>query len=137
MPPHLRIARATDHLDETVRFYRDGLGFTPLGEFHDHEGFDGVMLGFPGAGYHLELTRERGAAAGRAPGPENLLVFYLPEPEAYAAAVARMERAGYSPVRSHNPYWDRGGTTYEDPDGYRVVLFRGSWASAPAPSALT
>lgn len=25
-------------------------------------------------------------------------------------------------VTSTNPYWDRGGVTIEDPDGYRVVL---------------
>src|SRR5256885_2160008 len=107
MHPHLRVARGTDHLDEIVRFYRDGLGFAVVGEFSDHEGFDGVMLGFAGAGYHLELTRERGVTAGRAPGHENLLVLYLPEAEAYHAAVARMVGAGHAPVPSHNPYWDR------------------------------
>jgi hypothetical protein len=51
MHPHLRVARATDHFAEVLRFYRDGLGFAVLGEFHDHEGFDGVMLGLAGAGY--------------------------------------------------------------------------------------
>jgi len=132
MYPHLRVARGTDHLDEILRFYRDGLGFALVGEFHDHQGFDGVMLGLAGAGYHLEFTRERGVAAGRAPGKENLIVLYLPEAEAYRAAVARMEGAGYAPVRSHNPYWDDSGTTFEDADGYRIVLWNGSWENVPA-----
>jgi catechol 2,3-dioxygenase-like lactoylglutathione lyase family enzyme len=127
MQAHLRVARATDHLDDVVRFYRDGLGFELVGEFHDHEGFDGVMLGHAGAGYHLEFTVERGAVAGRAPGRENLLVFYLPDAGAFAAAVARMEAQGHAAVASHNPYWDRGGKTYEDADGYRVVLCHGGW----------
>jgi len=26
-----------------------------------------------------------------------------------------------------NPYWDRCGLTFEDPDGYRVVLQRENW----------
>lgn len=131
MEAHLRVARATDHLDEILRFYRDGLGFEVVGEFHDHEGFDGVMLGHAGAGYHLEFTRERGAAAGRAPGPENLLVFYLPDAEAWRAAAARLEANGNAPVPSHNPYWDRSGKTYEDADGYRVVLYHGGWENRP------
>lgn len=25
------------------------------------------------------------------------------------------------------PYWDRKGKTFEDPDGYRVVLQQSSW----------
>ena len=41
---HLRIARPSDDLDAVTRFYRDGLGFSVLSEFRDHDGFDGVML---------------------------------------------------------------------------------------------
>ena len=79
----------------------------------------------------VRLTRERGATAGRAPNAESLLVFYLPEAEAWESAVGRMEKAGYAAVRSHNPYWDRCGTTYEDADGYRVVLCRNGWENRP------
>ena len=42
MHAHLRLARATDHLDEIVCFCRDGLGFEVVSELHDHEGFDGM-----------------------------------------------------------------------------------------------
>lgn len=131
MKAHLRVARATDHLDEVVRFYRDGLGFEMVGAFHDHEGFDGVMLGHASAGHHLEFTRERGAVAGRAPTHENLLVFYLPDAEAWRAAVEKVEALGHAPVPSHNPYWDQRGKTFEDPDGYRVVLYQGVWVNEP------
>lgn len=131
MKAHLRVARATDHLDEILRFYRDGLGFEVIGEFHDHEGFDGVMLGHAGFPYHFEFTRERGATAGRAPNAENLLVFYLPEAAVWQSAVDRLEALGVAAVRSHNPYWDRAGKTYEDADGYRVVLCRNGWENKP------
>ena len=124
---HLRIARPTDNLADVVKFYRDGLGFTVLCEFKDHDGFDGVMLGHAGAPYHLEFTRKEGHHAGRAPTPENLLVFYVPDAEAWTRALAHMERAGYPPIQSFNPYWDRRGRTFEDPDGYRVVLQNASW----------
>lgn len=120
--PTLRVARPTDHLEAVVRFYTDGLGLSRLGGFEDHDGFDGVMLGVPGAPYHLEFTRKRGHAAGPAPTQDNLLVFYLPGRATWQRATDRMTAAGYRPVPSFNPYWDRSGRTFEDPDGYRVVL---------------
>ncbi|MEZ4768845.1 MAG: VOC family protein [Caldilineales bacterium] len=124
---HLRIARPTDHLEDILRFYRDGLGFALIGSFQDHDGFDGIMLGHPGAAYHLEFTHKRHESAGRAPGRENLLVFYLPDADDWQRAVERMAAVGYHPVPSFNPYWDDRGATYEDIDGYRVVLQRAAW----------
>ncbi len=114
-----------------MRFYRDGLGFAVIYEFRDHDGFDGVMLGHAGAAYHLEFTRKAGHTAGRAPTEENLLVFYLPDQQQWQAAVSRIELAGYKPVPAFNEYWERQGKTYEDPDGYRVVLQNAEWSNAP------
>jgi catechol 2,3-dioxygenase-like lactoylglutathione lyase family enzyme len=123
----LRVARPTDRLDEVVRFYRDGLGFEVIAAFDDHDGFDGRMLGHPGAPWHMEFTHRPGHEAGRAPTEDNLLVFYLPDRAMWEAAVERMRANGYSPVSSFNPYWDRQGVTFEDPDGYRVVLQNAAW----------
>jgi catechol 2,3-dioxygenase-like lactoylglutathione lyase family enzyme len=127
--PVLRVARATDDLDGLLPFYRDGLGLGVLYRFEDHDGFDGVMLGRTGAPYHFEFTRARGHGVGKAPTRDNLLVFYLPEEDAWRAAVARMRDAGFAPVPAFNPYWDRDGVTFEDPDGYRVVLQRAAWST--------
>ena len=124
---HLRVARPTDDLAAVVRFYRDGLGLDVLSEFNDHEGFDGVMPGRKGAGYHLEFTRKTGHAAGKAPTRDNLLVFYLPDESEWQRAVDQMQRQGHQPVKSFNPYWDKNGKTFEDPDGYRVVLQHATW----------
>lgn len=118
----LRVARPTDRLEEVVRFYQYGLGLTVLGSFRDHDGFDGVMLGRFGAAYHFEFTRKRGHRVGSAPTQDHLLVFYLPDHGRWGEAIGRMRAAGYEPVASFNPYWDRLGRTFEDPDGYRVVL---------------
>jgi catechol 2,3-dioxygenase-like lactoylglutathione lyase family enzyme len=124
---HLRIARPTDDLAAVIHFYRDGLGFAQLSEFADHDGFDGVMLGHPGAAYHLEFTCRPGHPAGQAPSEENLLVFYLPDVDAWQQAVDRLIAHGCLPVPSFNPYWDRRGRTFADPDGYRVVLQNAGW----------
>jgi catechol 2,3-dioxygenase-like lactoylglutathione lyase family enzyme len=96
--------------------------------FAQHDGFDGLMVGHPQAPYHLEFTNEAGHVAERAPSPEHLLVFYYPELAIWEAAIARLRTQGYQPVRAHNPYWDRQGLTFEDPDGYRVVLQQAAWS---------
>lgn len=124
----LRVARPTDHLEEVVRFYTEGLGLSILDSFEDHDGFDGVMVGLPGAAYHLEFTRKHGHSAGRAPTQDNLLVFYIDDKQEWLNATQRMAAAGYKPVASFNPYWDRLGQSYEDPDGYRVGIQNESWS---------
>ena len=123
----LRVARPTDDLDAVTRFYREGLGLTELSRFEDHDGFDGVMLGLPGAPYHLEFTHAHGHRVGRAPTADNLLVFYLPDERQWLAAIDRLTSLGYTSVPSFNPYWDKHGRTFEDPDGYRVVLENATW----------
>lgn len=128
MIPILRVARPTDSLDALLPFYVNGLGFEVLYRFDGHDSFDGVMVGRPGHPYHLEFTHQRGHTVGRAPTEDNLLVLYLPEAADYRAALARMAAAGFAPVNSYNPYWDEGGATFEDPDGYRVVLTNRRWA---------
>ena len=98
-----------------------------LYRFEDHDGFDGVMLGHAGAPYHFEFTKAHGHTVGRAPTRDNLLVFCLPDPGEWQVAVERMEGAGFRAVPAFNPYWDRSGRTFEDPDGYRVVIQRADW----------
>jgi catechol 2,3-dioxygenase-like lactoylglutathione lyase family enzyme len=127
MTPVLRVARPTDDLEPLLRFYRDGLGLEELYRFAGHDGFDGVMLGHPKAPWHLEFTRANGHAAGRAPTEDNLLVLYLPERAEWEEATRRMRAAGFDPVAALNPYWDQQGATFEDPDGYRVVLQNAGW----------
>ncbi|WP_395450989.1 VOC family protein [Aminobacter sp. UC22_36] len=128
----LRVARPTNDLEATVRFYRDGLGLDELARFENHDGFDGVMLGKPDEAHHFEFTRAHGHDAGRAPTQDNLVVFYLPVSDDWQAAVARMKAHGYQPVSSFNPYWDRRGVTFEDDDGYRVVLQNADWGTPSA-----
>lgn len=123
----LRVARPTNDLAAVVRFYRDGLGLQELFRFDNHDGFDGVMLGQPGDAHHFEFTHAHNHDAGRAPTADNLVVFYIPDRDGWEAAVRRMKDHGYATVPSFNPYWDRQGVTFEDCDGYRVVLQNADW----------
>ena len=119
---HLRVARPTDDLDKVSHMYRDGLDFEILGKFKDHDGFDGVILGKWNLGCHLEFTHQAGHSAGRAPTKDNLLVFYYPGRETWRRICKKMAEAGFRTVASWNPYWNAKGRTFEDPDGYRVVI---------------
>jgi GNAT superfamily N-acetyltransferase/catechol 2,3-dioxygenase-like lactoylglutathione lyase family enzyme len=122
-PMQLRVTRHTEHLDELVRFYRDGLGLAEIGDFRDHEGYDGVFLEVPGTGTHLELTAGGGHGAP-SPHPESLLVLYLGDPDAVQIVSTRL---GVDPIAPTNPYWGEHGTTFQDPDGFRVVLVPERW----------
>src|SRR5215208_3867527 len=103
--------------------YRDGIGLTQIGGFRGHDGYDGVFLAVPGTGAHLELTAGGGQGAA-APHPESLLVFYLGDEATEQAVAARLSVA---PVPPANPYWAEHGLTFQDPDGFRVVLVPERW----------
>lgn len=118
----VRIARPTGRLDEVVRFYRDGLGLEVIGSFENHAGYSGVMLGLPGREYHLEFTTHDEGSPCPAPTRDNLLVFYIPDAEAIRQLTARLNGMGHFAVAPENPYWEQRGKTFEDPDGWRVVL---------------
>ncbi|MFB6538345.1 VOC family protein [Streptomyces noursei] len=132
---HLRLARPTRDLVAAGRFWRDGLG---LRELHRHTSQAGehslLMLGWPDAAWHLELTHDPSGALHPTPTADDLLVVYVggPVPE---GLVARLERCGGTRVAAHNPYWDAWGVTVEDPDGYRLVLSTRDWNNAEALAA--
>lgn len=118
----VRVARPTDRLEEVVAFYEQGLGLPRIGSFEGHAGYDGVMLGLPGHAYHLEFTRHAEGSPCPAPTRDNLLVLYIEDAEHLARLRARIEGLGHRPVEPENPYWRDKSVTYEDPDGWRVVL---------------
>jgi catechol 2,3-dioxygenase-like lactoylglutathione lyase family enzyme len=117
-----RSARPTNDLRAIERFYVEALGCARLGAFGDHEGFDGLIVGAGDGSWQAEFVREHGVTAPRAPTDEHLLVFYVADRAVLAEREAAMRRAGHAPVEPHNPYWLRYGVTFEDPDGYPVVI---------------
>ena len=118
----VRVARPTDKLQELRRFYCDGLGLKIIGSFAGHTGYSGLMLGLPGRAVHLEFTEHAEGSPCPAPSGDNLLVFYLPDKDAMERLAARLNALGHAAVEPENPYWSENGLTFEDPDGWRVVL---------------
>ena len=128
---HLRIARPSCDLEAAERFYVDGLGFAVLqrGRGRSTGERNLLMVGLPGAAWHIELIHDTARTTQPVLTPDDLLVLYLdvpPDP----SLVARIEQAGGKRVPAYNPYWDQIGVTIEDPDGYRVVLCERGWSGA-------
>lgn len=125
--PQLRIARPSRDLDAATWFYTRALGLEVLASFTDHGGFDGIVLGRQGWPYHLEFTRRRHHPVSPRPTDEDLLVFYLPVRSEWEQAVRRLRDVGARRVTSTNPYWEARAVTFEDPDGYRIVVEEAAW----------
>lgn len=128
--PHLRIARPVADLARTRALYRGVPGLRELDSFSDHDGFDGVMFGFPGAGWHFEFTQCRAHPLRPTPTAEDLVVFYIASASEWQDACSRLLAVGFRAASSFNPYWDAQGRTFADPDGYRIVLQLGAWDGA-------
>ncbi|MET9375135.1 VOC family protein [Streptomyces sp. NPDC002992] len=123
---------------DVVAFYEDALGLPILARWRGddgHAGYDGVLIGLPGAPVHLEITQHGSPPVIPQPHPENQLVLYMPGPETVAAATSRLVAAGHRPVRAANPYWpDRGCVCFADPDGWVIVLAPRVFGVNPPPS---
>jgi len=117
----VRIARHTTDLNHIIDFYGRILGLKVLGEFRDHHGYSGIFMGMPGQNWHLEFTISATAPVHQ-PDGDDLLVFYASSLEEFAAMKTRFVKNQVKQVRPLNPYWAKNGITFEDPDGYRVVI---------------
>lgn len=120
-----RVARPTHQLAALVRFYNGILGLPVIGKFVNHNGYDGVMIGLPGATHHLEFTQHAGSSPIPAPTPEHLLVFYFDRKDEYDSIIEKLITSGCRQVAPENPYWEGKSRSFEDPDGWRIVIFDG------------
>ena len=115
----VRVARPARDLTRSTWFYRDLIGLLRLGGFENHDGYDGVFFALPG-GAELELTA--GPARPAPSTDEDLLVLYVQAVAEAEAIGARLTSAGVTRIPNRNPYWNRSGMTFLDPDGYRLVI---------------
>ncbi|MEW1912756.1 VOC family protein [Kitasatospora sp. NPDC085895] len=124
----IRIARPSLDLAAAERFWVGGLGMAVLWRTTEHVAgeHDLLMVGLPGADWHLELTHDPDLPVTPVPTADDLLVLYLGTP-VDEALVDRLTAHGGTRVPAHNPYWDEYGVTVADPDGYRLVLCTRTW----------
>ena len=114
-----RVARPAADLARSTAFYGGLLGLRPRGGFTEHDGYYGVFFALPGGG-ELELTA--GPGEPDAGGDDDLLVLYVGTIEDVRAIGAGLVAAGVRTAVSPNPYWNRWGQTFLDPDGHHIVI---------------
>jgi hypothetical protein len=124
---HMRIARPVTALSKSCEMYCNGLGLEKIGDFTNHDGFSGYMLGLKGLSRHLEFTQCHDHPVLPSPSHEDLLILYIPGQDSWQTTCINMDEAGFIRVKSFNPYWDRNGVTFEDRDRYRVVIQNMHW----------
>ena len=63
------------------------------------------------------------------PAPRLRPLLGLPSTPLVCLSAAFFAASSHQPVKAFNPYWDKQGQTFVDPDGYRVVLQHASWSA--------
>jgi hypothetical protein len=94
-----RVARHTDNLEPIIKFYRDLLELEVLGEFTNHNKYDGIFIGKEGLNWHLESTTSEESPKHQTE-KDDLLVFYLDAKEEYIFLKQRFNNNGLSSVKS-------------------------------------
>jgi hypothetical protein len=118
-----RLARHTTDLQRIIDFYMLIPHMEILGEFKDHNGYDGMFIGIRQADWHLEFTSSKESPVHQ-PDEDDLLVFFPDSMETYDLLRTRFDKLNIPALNPKNPYWELNGSTYADPDGFRVVIAR-------------
>ncbi|MDF1673199.1 MAG: VOC family protein [Vicingaceae bacterium] len=116
-----RIARHTNNLNPIIDFYTHVLGLTILGNFDNHDNYDGVFLGKEGLDWHLEFTSSDEQAQHQF-DEDDILVLYPKSQQEYDAIKTNIKQNNITILKGKNPYWNKYGLMVKDPDGYNVVI---------------
>jgi catechol 2,3-dioxygenase-like lactoylglutathione lyase family enzyme len=120
----MRVARPTKDIERAVNFWTRVVGFEILSSFEDHDGYDGVIFGYPNAQWELEVTRQSSGQPRPTPTDEDIIVLYVNHDSA-DTIVERLQCSGHPSVEHSNPYWQAmGASVHVDPDGYRFIVYR-------------
>jgi catechol 2,3-dioxygenase-like lactoylglutathione lyase family enzyme len=117
----LRIARHTNDLEKIKSFYIGILGFKLLGSFINHDNYDGIFIGKPNLDWHLEFTKSNDLA-NHTFDEDDILVFYPETILEYKTLINNLLSNTFLTITSKNPYWNKNGKMFLDPDGYRIII---------------
>ncbi len=117
----LRVARHTTNLQPLIEFYTKVIGLEIIGEFKNHNNYDGVFIGGKDVAWHLEFTVSNDKP-NHHPDEEDLLVFYAGSQEEYNTIKGNITVHNIEQLAPKSPYWKANGITIADPDGFRVVI---------------
>ncbi len=117
----LRVARHTNCLKPIIKFYTNVLALEVLGEFVNHDKYEGVFLGKSGIGWYLEFTTSD-QKADHTFDPDDILVFYPHSLKEYQLILEKINQNNIPLGSPKNPYWVTNGVLIHDPDGYNIII---------------
>lgn len=117
----VRIARHTNKIEALKIFYTELIGLKILGEFYNHDGYDGVFVGKEDLNWHLEFTTSSDKAK-QIIDDDDLLVFYPESERDYENILERIKAKRIKIENAKNPYWNQNGILIKDPDGFSVII---------------
>ncbi|MPT30914.1 MAG: VOC family protein [Chryseobacterium sp.] len=116
-----RYARHTQNLEKLIGFYSKVLDFKVLGDFKEHNGYDGGFLGKENENWHLEFTQDGNLPESKF-DDDDILVFYPETLEEFQKIVANLEYYKVPILEPKNPYWKENGICFEDCDHYKIIV---------------
>ena len=116
-----RYARHTQNLEKLIGFYTKVLDFKVLGDFKEHNGYDGVFLGKENENWHLEFTQDNNIPESKS-DDDDILVFYPKLLEEFQKIVANLELYKVPILQPKNPYWKENGICFEDYDRHKIII---------------
>ncbi|WP_312923139.1 VOC family protein [Empedobacter brevis] len=116
-----RSARHTNRIKEIETFYTKILNLDILGDFKNHNGYDGLFIGKANTDWHLEFTTSSDDVNHQF-DEDDYLVFYPETQDEYEAVIKNLEFYRIEPIQAKNPYWNINGISFLDPDGFVVIV---------------
>ena len=116
-----RYARHTHDIYKLIEFYTSILNFEVLGEFKNHDGYDGVFLGLNDENWHLEFT-QNGENPQSKFDEDDALVFYPKTQKSFDEILVNLKKFDVPLLEPKNPYWKNKDFCFEDSDGYKIIV---------------
>lgn len=117
----LRYARHTTDLQKIETFYTEIIGLDKIGEFKNHNHYNGIFLGHKNSNWHLEFTTSLDIPNHKF-DEDDALVFYVYTNLELEKIKETLLNHNINLLRPKNPYWVENGIMIEDPDGFKVIF---------------
>ena len=117
----LRVARHTDNLEKVISFYIEIMGLEIMGDFKNHDGYDGVLIGKPNWDWHLEFTISQ-ENPNHIFDEDDILVFYPKTKAELDSIMNKIHENNFEIKKSKNPYWNINGILIKDYDNHNVII---------------
>ena len=118
---NFRYARHTTDLSKIEKFYTEIIGLEKLGNFENHDNYNGLFLGLTNSDWHLEFTTSDEIPTNKF-DDDDILVFYVNSEIELATIKETLKKQKIKVQIPKNPYWKQNGIMMSDPEGFKVVF---------------